>query len=122
MSNTINLRLLIAAGLAVCCSALCALPGTARGQIIYEANADNTGTIGEYDAITGAAINPSLFSGVSHPYGIVVVPEQAPGLPVSWRPAQSCVRFGAGASAHISQPPGAERRRSIVGQVTIASG
>jgi hypothetical protein len=40
---------------------------------------NTNGTIGEYNATTGAAINSSLVSGLDGPYGIAVVPE-----PSSW--------------------------------------
>src|SRR6202011_4248144 len=46
------------------------LAGQAHGQIIYETS--QGGTIGEYDATTGAAINPSLVSGLNSPFGIAV--------------------------------------------------
>ena len=47
------------------------MPGTARGQIIFEANY-SAGTVGEYNATTGATINSSLVSGLNTPYGILV--------------------------------------------------
>jgi hypothetical protein len=36
---------------------------------------NGAGTIGEYDAITGATIDASLVSGLNGPFGIDVVPE-----------------------------------------------
>ena len=51
-------------------AAVWAMPGTARGQI-FEMNS-GAGTIGEYDATTGATINASLVSGLSSPRGIAV--------------------------------------------------
>jgi hypothetical protein len=55
---------------AIAAAALWAMPGTARGQI-YETNS-SVGTIGEYNATSGATINSSLVSGLNSPYGIVV--------------------------------------------------
>jgi hypothetical protein len=46
------------------------MPGAAHGQI-YVTNGGN-GTIGEYDAVTGATINAALVSGLSEPTRIAV--------------------------------------------------
>jgi hypothetical protein len=50
---------------------LLATPKSAHAQVIYVANA-NAGTIGEYNASTGAAINASLVTGLSNPFGLAV--------------------------------------------------
>src|SRR5437763_1659311 len=68
MNITTNVRLIIVSSL-IACTALWAMPGTARGQI-YETN--NSGTVGEYNATTGAPINSSLVSGLSNPAGIAL--------------------------------------------------
>src|SRR5947199_129198 len=70
MNITTNIRLIIVSSLTAC-TALLAMPGTARGQIIYETNSSGN-TIGEYDATTGATVNASLVSGLNKPQGIVV--------------------------------------------------
>src|SRR5213080_4836515 len=70
MNITTNIRLIIVSSLTAC-TALLAMPGTARGQIIYETNSGGN-TIGEYDASTGAAINAALVSGLNLPQDIVV--------------------------------------------------
>src|SRR5207248_8530519 len=59
MNITTNIRLIIVSSITAC-TALWAMPGTARGQQIYETN--NNGTVGEYNATTGATINSSLVS------------------------------------------------------------
>ena len=63
-----NIRMILS-GL-VASVALCALPGTARAQI-FEANF-SSGTIGEYNATTGATINASPVSGLSSLFGIAI--------------------------------------------------
>src|SRR5205823_9415000 len=70
MNITTSIRLIIVSSLTAY-TALLAMPGTARGQIIYETNSSGN-TIGEYDATTGAAINASLVSGLSLPQDVVV--------------------------------------------------
>jgi hypothetical protein len=70
-----NIRLILS-GL-VACVALCAVPGTTCAAQIFVANFDifappNTGTIGEYNATTGATVNASLISGLNEPGGIAV--------------------------------------------------
>lgn len=52
------------------CGALCAMPETTSAQI-FETNWNN-GTIGEYDAATGAPINPSFISGLNVPVGLTI--------------------------------------------------
>lgn len=52
------------------------------GNNLYIADVQ-TDSVGLYDATTGAAINPSLVSGVSNPDGILVVPEPSSWLLVS---------------------------------------
>jgi hypothetical protein len=69
-SPTMNTRRTIVTILAAC-TVLSAIPGTAHGQIIYEANT-SAGTVGEYDATTGAAINASLLSGITDVKGVAV--------------------------------------------------
>src|SRR5205823_1505456 len=59
MNITTNIRLIIVSSITAC-TALWAMPGTVRGQQIYETN--NNGTVGEYNATTGAAINAPLLS------------------------------------------------------------
>ena len=66
---TMNIRLIIVTGLALS-SALWAMPGTARGQIIYESD-NTTGTVGEYN-LDGTPINASLITGLNQPLGIAV--------------------------------------------------
>jgi hypothetical protein len=56
-------------------AALCAVAGTARGQI-FETNlnggVNGAGTVGEYNATTGATVNASLVSGLTDPIGIAL--------------------------------------------------
>jgi hypothetical protein len=67
-----NIRLTIITVLAVS-SALWAMLGTTHGQgQIYVVNQFSNGTIGEYDATTGATINASLVSGLNYPYSIAL--------------------------------------------------
>jgi len=49
---------------------LWALPGSAHAQV-YVAE-PNTETIGEYNAITGAAINPNLITGQDQPHALLL--------------------------------------------------
>ncbi len=46
-----------------------------RGTFTASGLVPNSGSIGEYDGITGGAINPSLMSGLNLPTGIAIVPE-----------------------------------------------
>jgi hypothetical protein len=50
--------------------ALWAMPGSARAQLYVSQL--SSGTVGEYDAATGAVINASLVTGVSEPEGLVL--------------------------------------------------
>jgi hypothetical protein len=71
---TMNIRPTIITILAVF-AALWVMPGAAHGQIYvtnYASGADGTGTVGEYDATTGATINASLVSGLFGPTGVAV--------------------------------------------------
>jgi hypothetical protein len=52
-------------------AALWALPGSARAQL-YASQGSVGGTVGEYDAVTGAAINASFITGLSFPNGLAV--------------------------------------------------
>ena len=67
--NGAGIRLTIITILTVC-TALWAMRGIAHGQIYVTNNA--SGTIGEYDAVTGAPINAALVSGLRGPFGIAV--------------------------------------------------
>jgi hypothetical protein len=51
-------------------AALWAPPRNACAQLYV--SDQNTGTVGEYDAATGAAINPNLVTGLSQPVGLAV--------------------------------------------------
>jgi len=62
-----NTRLTIISILTAC-AALWAMSGAAHGQI-YVTNS-GSGTIGKYDAATGATINAALVSGLFEPFGI----------------------------------------------------
>jgi hypothetical protein len=52
------------------CAALCAHPGITCAQIFVTNFV--SGTIGEYDAVTGATINSALISGLDSPYGLAL--------------------------------------------------
>ena len=62
-----NIRLTLFACVA---SALCAMPGTIPAQIFV--TNFKTGTIGEYNATTGAIVDADLISGLNGPSGIAV--------------------------------------------------
>ena len=68
MNITTNIRLIIVSSVSACI-ALWAMSGTAWGQIYATTD---SGTVGEYNATTGATINSSLVSGLSSPVGIAV--------------------------------------------------
>src|SRR5436190_24400658 len=56
-------------------AALCAILRTARAQIFvthFGNGLPGTGSISEYDATTGATVNPALVSGLNAPLGIAV--------------------------------------------------
>ena len=53
---------------------------TLSGAALYVVNkgtSTNTGSVGEYDANTGAPINASLITGLQFPTTVAVVPEPA---------------------------------------------
>lgn len=50
---------------------LAGIAASADGKTLFVANV-GTGTIGEYDAMTGAAIDPSLITGLKRPVGIAL--------------------------------------------------
>ena len=57
-------------------AALCAILRTARAQIFvthFGNGLPGTGSISEYDATTGATVNPALVSGLNLPYSIAIV-------------------------------------------------
>jgi hypothetical protein len=59
--------------LILCISAFWALPRSARAQIyVSQEVSSSTGTVGEYDATTGAVINANLITGIIHPAGLVL--------------------------------------------------
>ena len=68
MNITTNIRLIIVSSVSACI-ALWAMSGTAWGQIYATTD---SGTVGEYNATTGATINASLVSGLSGPQLIAV--------------------------------------------------
>ncbi len=54
-------------------AALWDMLGSARAQIyVSQEVSSSTGTVGEYDATTGAVINANLITGVIHPAGLVL--------------------------------------------------
>ena len=77
----------VLAGLFLSAIALCILSNSARAQL-YVSQQGN-GTVAEYDAITGAPINPNFITGLSQPAGLALQVQAVPE-PSTWAVSALC--------------------------------